>query len=300
MLLLWGLLASCGGEQPGVQEETTASGDLIGLIPENDAIAGWSRDGEPRFFTADNLWEFINGAAEGYLLYGFEEVITSDYGHEPTAQQAVIDIYRMQDPLHSFGVYCQERMPDYDFLSIGGGGYITGTALNFWQGPYYVKMTVFEEHDELKAELQKLAEHVSSKIGHASTEPAEVDLFPAENQKPHTVQFLPRDALGQSYLSNAFETRYEVEGQEYKIVIATMDSPEAATNGLAKYRDFLSGSSGQEPEGLEGMGDEGFIGEDSYYGKVVAVRSNNRIIVVLGPPSEDHGKSALGQVLGNL
>jgi hypothetical protein len=269
-------------------------GDLEGLLPE---AGGWSLDGEPRFFTADNLWEFINGAAEGYLLYGFEEVITSDFANEDSGQSAVIDIYRMQDPVHAFGMYCQERNPDYEFLEIGGGGYLTGTALNFWQGPYYIKMTVFEESDELKAELQNLASAVSSKVGHPSTEPDEVNLFPTENQKPYTIQFLPRDVLGQSYLSNAFEAQYEADGQEYKIVVAMMGGPEAAKEGLAKYREFLSRA---ETADLEGLGDEGFVGEDSFYGKVLAVSAGENIVVVLGPPTEELGKSVLEQVLGNL
>lgn len=303
LLALSCFLVSCGGGQPDTEEEVPAtapaegSGELEGLLPEADAVGGWSLDGEPRFFTADNLWEFINGAAEGYLLYGFEEVITSDYANEESGQSAVIDIYRMQDPLHAFGMYCQERNPDYEFLGIGGGGYLTGTALNFWHGQYYVKMTVFEESDELKAELQKLADAVASKVDHPSTEPAEVNLFPTENQKPYTIQFLPRDVLGQSYLSNAFEAQYEAEGKEYKIVVAMMDGPDAAKEGLAKYKEFLSRA---ETKDLEGLGDEGFVGEDSFYGKVLAVCAGNNIVVVLGPPSEDFGKNVLEQVLSNL
>jgi hypothetical protein len=294
---------ACGGGEPPSEEGVPAAapaegaGELERLLPGAGAVSGWNLDGEPRFFTADNLWEFINGAAEGYLLYGFEEVVTSDYANEVSGQSAVIDVYQMQDPVHAFGMYCQERNPDYEFLSIGGGGYLTGTALNFWQGPYYVKMTVFEESDELKGELQKLADVVSSKIGHPSTEPAEVKMFPAENQMPHTVQFLPRDVLGQSYLSNAFEAQYEAEGTEYKIVVVMTDGPEAAKEGLWKYKEFLSRA---ETTDLEGMGDEGFMGEDSFYGKVLAVAAGNNIIVVLGPPSEDHGKAVLEQVLGNL
>jgi hypothetical protein len=301
--VLFGFLIACGGGEPPAEEVVPATepaggtGDLEGLLPEADAVSGWALDGEPRFFSADNLWEFINGAAEGYLLYGFEEVITSDFANEESGQSAVIDIYRMQDPLHAFGIYCQERNPDYQFLDIGGGGYLTGTALNFWQGPYYVKMTVFEESDELKAALQNLADAVSSKIAYPSTEPAEVNLLPTENQKPYTVQFLPRDVLGQSYLSNAFEAQYEAEGKEYKIVIVMTDGPDAAKEDLAKYREFLSRA---ETQDLEGLGDGGFIGEDSFYGKVLAVSAGDDMVVVLGPPSEDLGKSVLEQVLSNL
>jgi hypothetical protein len=232
-------------------------------------------------------------------MYGFEEVVTADFAQESSGQAAVIDIYQMMDPTHAFGIYCQERNPDYEFLDVGSEGYVGGTALNFWKGPYYVKVTVFEESDELKGELKKLAETVASKITHTAGAPAEVAAFPTENQKPRSVQFLPRDVLGQSYLSNAFEAQYQVDDQEYKIVAITASGAEAATEGYTKYKEFLTRSN-PETEALEGVGDEGFIGEDSFYGKVLAARAGNRILVILGAPSVDAGKAALAGMLGRM
>ncbi len=203
------------------------------------------------------------------------------------------------DPIHAFGIYCQERNPDYEFLEIGSEGYLGGTALNFWKGPYYVKLTVFEASEEIEGELKKLAEHVSAKIGHPVGEPAEVATFPPENQKPRSIQYLPRDVLGQSYLSNAFEAQYEVGEQEYKIVAITASGAEAATEGYTKYKEFLARSN-PEMEALEGVGDAGFIGEDSFYGKVLAARAGNKILVILGAPSVDAGKAALAEMLARM
>lgn len=300
---LVGLMLACRGEQPVVEEEgapATGSGysDLLALLPSNGAVADWSREGEPRFFTADNLWEFINGAADGYVMYGFEEVVTADFSMASTEQQAVIDIYKMQDPVHAFGIYCQERSPDYEFLDIGAEGYLGGTALNFWHGPYYVKLTVFEENEELKEELFKLANYVSGMIDHPAGEPREVGYFPAENQKARSVQFLPRDVLGQSYLRNAFEAQYESDGTDYKIVVVLADDVDAAKSGLSKYKEFLSAAG--EQKALEGLGDEGFVGEDRFYGKVLAARSGSDLLIVLGPPSEDVGRTALSAMLSNM
>jgi hypothetical protein len=303
LLVLLGLILACGGEQPAGEEgdapaATSGSSDLLALLPADGAVTDWSREGEPRFFTPDNLWEFINGAADGYVMYGFEEVVTADFSMGSTDQQAVIDIYRMQDPVHAFGIYCQERNPDYEFLEIGAEGYMGGTALNFWRGPYYVKLTVFEESDELKEELSKLAKHVSGKIDHPAVEPREAGYFPTENQRARSIQFLPRDVLGQSYLRNAFEVQYQSEGTDYKIVAVLAEDEEAARSGLSKYKEFLSGAGDQKA--LEGLGDEGFVGEDRFYGKVVAARSGSNLLIVLGPPSEEVGTSALTAMLGKM
>jgi hypothetical protein len=297
-------LLACGGGEAPVQDAAESSADsgapdLTELLPADGAVSGWTSDGEPRFFTADNLWEFINGAADGYLMYGFEEVVTADFSQESSGQQAVIDIYQMMDPTHAFGIYCQERNPDYEFIEIGSEGYSGGTALNFWKGPYYVKLTVFEASEEIEAELKKLAEHVAGKIGHPVGEPAEVATFPPENQKPRSIQFLPRDVLGQSYLANAFEAQYAVGELEYKIVAITASGAEEATEGYTKYKEFLARSN-PEMEALEGVGDEGFIGEDSFYGKVLAARAGNKILVILGAPSVDDGKTALVEMLARM
>ncbi len=302
-LISMGLTLACGGGQPVVEEEaapetTSSESDLIALLPADGAVADWTKEGEPRFFTPDNLWEFINGAADGYVMYGFEEVVTADYSMESTDQSAVIDIYRMQDPVHAFGIYCQERNPDYEFHNIGAESYIGGTALNFWHGPYYVKLTVFEESDELKEELSNLANHISGKIDDPTVEPREAGYFPTENQKPRSIQFLPRDVLGQSYLRNAFEVQYQSDGTDYKIVAVLADDAESATSSLNKYKEFLSRSGEQKV--LEGLGDEGLVGEDRFYGKVLAVRSGSNLLIVLGQPSEEVGKTALASMLGKM
>ena len=301
--VLAGSILACGGGQPAVEEgavpEATSGGsDLLALLPSDNAVSDWTKAGEPRFFTPDNLWEFINGAADGYVMYGFEEVATADYSMGATDQQAVIDVYRMQDPLHAFGIYCQERNPDYEFLDIGAEGYMGGTALNFWHGPYYVKLTVFEESDELKEQLWQLAKEISQKIDHEAAEPREAGYFPEENQKARSIQFLPRDVLGQSYLRNAFEVQYQSDDTDYKIVAVLAEDAETATSGLGKYKEFLLGSGEQTV--LEGMGDEGFVGEDRFYGKVLAVRSGSNLLIVLGPPSEEVGKNALAAMLSKM
>ena len=35
-------------------------------------VPGWSQDGPPRSYVADNLFEYMDGNAEGYLIYGFQ------------------------------------------------------------------------------------------------------------------------------------------------------------------------------------------------------------------------------------
>ena len=301
-------LVSCSRQETASKQEPEAatlaaasnvSPQLAALLPANNEAPGWALSQAPRGFTAGNLWEFINGAADGYLAYGFEEVVTADFVQEGTGYQAVVDIYRMKDPLNAFGIYTQERNPDYPFLKVGNEGYSGGTAVNFWTGANYVKITTFEEKEAILQEMVKLAQAVAGKVKDPGAEPAEVGFFPKTNQLPHTIVYIPKDVLAQSYFTNGFEAKYKEGDKEYKMILISLESPNAAKEALARYRQFLS-AGGKTVKDLAAPGEGGFTGTDSFYGNVATARSGKNIAVSLGTPSEEAGRKLVGDLLGNI
>jgi len=48
----------------------------VGLAqaPDCGLLAGWVQQGPARTFAADNLFEYMDGNAEGYLLYHFVQM----------------------------------------------------------------------------------------------------------------------------------------------------------------------------------------------------------------------------------
>jgi hypothetical protein len=298
-----GFIACGGGEgtQPASDEDVSSgsASPLLDLLPEDNSITGWSRDGDPRIFGPGNLWEYINGAADGYLMYGFEEVVTADFTHGAEDSQALIDIYDMGGEVNAFGIYAQERNPDSEFTQIGVEGYVGGTALNFWAGSYYVKVTVFEESEDLKQEMIKLANAVSQKIGDPGSRPAQIGYFPTGNMVPNTVKYVPKDVLGQSFLENAFEAQYREDQNEYRLLLIELADSDVAKDCLSRYQNFIS-SSGEVAEDLTAPGDGGFTGKDSYYGNMIAVRAGSRLAVILGVPSIEGGKQTITELLQNI
>jgi hypothetical protein len=308
-LLLAGFgLTSCGRNEATKKEETQAvapagasnvSPQLLALLPGKNEVPGWAQSQPPRSFNPGNLWEFIDGAADGYLTYGFQEVVSADYAQEGTGYQTVIDVYQMKDPLNAFGKYSEERNPEYQFLKVGNEGYSGGTSLNFWSGPYYVKITTFDEKDAIKQEMTKLANAIAAKISAPAAEPVEVTFFPKANQLPHTIVYIPRDVLAQSYFTNGFQAMYKAGDKEYKMILVSLDDPAGAQNALGLYRQFLS-KGGKEVKDLKAPGDGGFSGKDSFYGNMAAIRAGKNIIVALGVPSDDAGIKAIKEMLGNI
>lgn len=275
---------------------------MLALLPKSNEIAGWSLSdkpgGKPRFFGPGNLWEYIDGCADTYLTYGFQEVVTADYSQGKT--QVTVDVYRMKDLTNAFGIYALERNPDSQFIKMGVEGYLGGTALNFWAGTYYVKIVAFEEQEAVKQEMLKIAGHISGKLANPCAEPAQIAWFPKENQLACTVKYIPKDVLGQSYFANAFEIKYKADNSEYKLIIIEMHNPDAAKEAFAKYKQFISNQRRELNDRSAPGAEECFSGEDSFYGQMMAVRAGTYIVVALGVPSTALGHSAILEMLNNI
>ena len=306
--LLVAAVGGCRGNQADAKKDApaapatpaaTGSPQLLALLPAPNEVAGWTVSKAARSFTADNLYELIDGAADGFVTYGVQEVVTADYTQAGSGYQAVIEIYQMKDALNAFGKYAEERNPEYQFLPVGNEGYSGGTSVNFWRGPYYVKITTFQEKDAIKQEMVKLGQSIAAKVKEPGAEPSEVGLFPKENQLPHTALYIPKDVLAQSYLTNGYEAKYKAGAKEHKLVLVAMDSEAAARDGVARYREAI-GKGGKGVKKLAGPGEDGFAAKDDFYGNIAAVRSGTHIIVALGHPSEEMGKKQLAEVVGKL
>jgi len=297
------LAAGCGGAKEKKEEAPAAgaaagSGAAVAVLPSDGAVEGWTRSGEPRVFNAENLWEYIDGGAEGYLIYNFQEVATADY-QGPDGLQAVVDVYRMADRMCGFGIYSSERPYEAQYNQIGCQGYFTGNALNFWQGSYYVKVTSFKEGDAVEPALRKLAEAARAAIPDKAEVPSELEVFPADHQIPNTVRYMARDVLGQSDLKNGFTAEYKDGDTEYKLFFILHDSVEQAQKSYESYKTFMS----KYAKDLEDHSDEEvpwFSAKDPYYEKVLVMQAGKTMLGALGLQDAERVNDYLGQMQQKL
>jgi len=303
------MLAACGGgdkpqEAPAPAQPPPAASEALGessrqllaWLPDGGAVPGWARSSEPKRYGPGNLWEYINGAAETFLTFGFQEVATADYADAARTLEVTIDIYRMGDAVGAYGMYAEERNPDAAFLQVGAEGYRSGNVLNFWAGPCYVKLTAPREDPALAAGLEALAAEVARRVGQTGPRPAVFDRFPTAGLVPHSFKVLPKDVLAQSYLSNGFEAEYRDGAKPWKLLLVALDADEDAAAALDRYRAFLA-SSGPAPQRITAPGQGGFVGKDGYYGLVVAARAGRHIGVAVGAPTERQAIAQLSALL---
>ncbi|MBN1196227.1 MAG: hypothetical protein JXA62_02360 [Candidatus Aminicenantes bacterium] len=200
-------------------------------------IAGLTNPEQPAEYTADNLFEYINGAADVFIGYDFEHLFSMTYSGAD-GQSIAADIYRHADPACGFGIYSQEKPREGVFLPVGTEGYYETGILNFFQGRYYVKISAFDlgEHD--RKTLTDLAQQIASRIPDAAGFPEILEAFPRTGRRPHSEHFIRRNFLGHGFLENAFICEYSAEDHPVRPFIIRADSQSAAQSMVEAYLEF--------------------------------------------------------------
>src|SRR4051794_21256298 len=78
-------------------------------LPRCNLQSGWAQTGPSRVYAADNLYDYMDGNSEGYLIYGFKEMhgVTCKSGEI----QFVLDISDMNDSEAAYGLFASNRDP---------------------------------------------------------------------------------------------------------------------------------------------------------------------------------------------
>jgi len=227
------------------------------VFPE---ISGWKKSGEVQPFNPKNLYEYINGAADLYLTYDFEELKVMDYENEKKAQ-VTVDVYRHKTPLHAFGIYSQERLPKANFLDIGIQGYYEEGFLNFLTGPYYVKISSVNTGPEDRQVLLMVAQKIAEHLGPKGSFPSILSAFPAEGKENHSEKFVAKNFLGYAFLPSGFTADYEVKGEKFKLFIIEGKNKDECRDMIKKYLQTIKSPEKKIKEGL-------FIFSDPHHGEI--------------------------------
>lgn len=194
-------------------------------------IPGWQLTGQPVVYSPDNLWDFIDGAAESYLAYSFVDLQVGEYVNaESVAVRA--ELYLHVDPDNAFGIYSMERAPDYSFIRVGAQGYEGEGILNFLTGQYYVKLSTHQKGPTAAAGLRTVAGQIDAHLAGGSNLPVGLKRLPVEGRQPNTEGYVARNFLGYDFLHHAYTARYEKGLQVFVMEYPTADSAGAAMRRL--------------------------------------------------------------------
>ncbi len=197
-------------------------------------VPGWKRDGKIQVFSPQALYNYINGGADLYLKYDFQELQVAAYRNAKQGSVSV-EIYRHRTPNQAFGIYSQERLPNARYLDIGAQGYVEEGFLNFISGPYYVKMSAENAGPRAEEVLRQFAGKILERFKTDGSLPAVLSAFPAEGKKSHTEKFISKDFLGYSFLHSGFTANYEAAGKKFQLFIIEADGPPDAAGMIRRY-----------------------------------------------------------------
>jgi uncharacterized protein DUF6599 len=190
-------------------------------------VPAWQQSGPQRDYTADTLYEYMDGNAESYLLYGFVHMqgITCTSGDK----KFVIDVSEMEDSDLAYGMFASNADPNAPIAKIAMGGQVQPRRASFAKGKYYVEIAASPEGDHTAA-LQAFFSKIEPLIEGRSTPPDALDWFPKENLA--SVRLVPESVLGLRQLRRGYVAKY-AQGQAFIVVES---SPESAAEVFKKVQ----------------------------------------------------------------
>jgi hypothetical protein len=229
------------------------------------------------FYGPDNLYEYMDGAADIFVLYGVHQLLHGDL--RAKGADISVDVFDMGSADTAFGMYATERSPDFHFIAIGAEGYQYEGMLNFVQDRYYVKLLGFG--DSADAVLETFARALSARIGANPALPALLSKLPGENRKPHSEQYMPADPLGHSFLGPAYMVAYTSGDQESKLfVTVARDAADAQQRLKQLEQHFIkTGHCETAPE----LGEGTIRASNSFEGGVIAQTKGRYLLLLVNP-----------------
>jgi hypothetical protein len=236
-------------------------------------LEGYKKTTNYPVFGPENLWDFINGAADTYLAYGFINLHVAEYKKGKNVIK--LEIYRHSDNTMAFGIYSTERSSSFRFINLGAQGYIADGAINFFKGNYYVKIRTYSKSEKTLRSTESLALKVANMLEGNSEMPAMLSQFPETGKKVNDETFINESVLGHKFLNKAFKASYELGNDNFSVFIMANNSPEETRKSVEA---FLAATGMDAAEAESGR----YMLKDGYNGTVFLAWKGNMIVIISG------------------
>jgi len=245
-------------------------------------VPGWEQSGPIRQYDASNLFEYKDGGAEGYLIFGFVRMSSIDC--KSGANTLTIDLSEMKDADSAYGLFAANLDPASPISQIGMGGQVAPRSANFAKGNFYVE--IVEVSSDANADdssiLRSIAATLEVRLAGRVTPPAQLRWFPPDNVAP--VRMVPESVLGLRELKRGYVTKYQA-GQAFIVLEST---PESASLALKALQGRFPGAVPAR------VGDEAFEVNAQYLGGLCMFRKGRVLAgyVNLSTPQQAAGLAA--------
>ena len=151
--------------------------DLNAYLPAARDLQGWTPSGEPQHYVGEDLYAYIDGGAEIYQEYGFEQVLAQDYKNA-AGKILTLELYEMKSPEAAYGAFTFKASGKGRAIAIGQAAELEDYYLNVWKGSLVFTIVGFDESAESLAGIQAVARAADMKIPAAGSCPALMGRLP--------------------------------------------------------------------------------------------------------------------------
>jgi hypothetical protein len=242
-------------------------------------LRGFKKTSTYPVYMKDNLWDYLGGAADTYLTYGFVNMHVAEYKKGKNIIK--LEIYKHSDNNMAFGIYSNERSPSFKFVKIGSQGYMAPGVINFFKGSFYIKIRTFSKNERILKSAESLAHEVDDLIQGSTEMPSALNLFPSNGKKVNQETYINESVLGHKFLNKAFKADYESGNETFSIFLL-----ESTPKETQKSIDEYLAATGTEPVDAE-IGK--YMLKDGNNGTVFLAWKGNKIIILSGLSIDQSG-----------
>ncbi len=150
------------------------------LVPR--AMHGWTIQGTDETYNRKTIFDYIDGAGEVYLAYGFQDLLVRNFANldEPDQPEITVELFDMGSSEDAFGIFSHSREGDEG--EIGQGSQYQAGLLYFWKGRFFTCVLTKRETPSAKQAVMALGKAIANAITESGS-------------KPQLLNYLPEDGL---------------------------------------------------------------------------------------------------------
>ncbi|MCP4543548.1 MAG: hypothetical protein GY832_41070 [Chloroflexi bacterium] len=231
VLILTLLLVGCAGKPVS----------LTDIFPSADTFPDWTPASNVEIFDHENIFDLVNGQAEAFFVYGFEQVAVRDYENAKGAVLGV-EVWQLATPADAYGLFTSGISGEP--INIGNeGDSDPGRRLAFWQDHYYVHVRARQELPD--ATLRAFAQTVSMALPAGGERPTLVSQLPPDELVERSAIFFHEELsiqnevwlggenlLGLSPETDGVLAQYNLDGTAVRLLLVQYQNVDAAATGL--------------------------------------------------------------------
>lgn len=233
------LLAGCAPKTGSV--ERTLS-DLFSTI---SPIEGWTV-GKLELYDKETLFDLVDGQADAFFAYGFEQVGVQSY-QDAGGQILRVQIWQLAAPADAYGLFTSGITGQR--FDVGNDGDIdSGVRVAFWQNRYYAQVFGLDMLPD--SDLTAFAQAVARALPSGGERPEVVKKLPADGLVERSALFFRREISVQNEVWLGGENRlglgddvecvlarYEIGNETVRLMLIQYVDVKAALIGLAALQD---------------------------------------------------------------